>query len=513
MVDEDEYFSPKDNKKYHNKVKTFCDRLVRPSNDNAELSRSRILSWVEEAALQALNSSNSTRKRQVSSSVSSQHDSKSNCDNSCSELFKTKRLRKNKGKISSTDNSDASQVTESIKSNTINTRSRTKLSAGCSVETQSQNVRVTRASKKKLQLQNKQITSDSNDNASNKDNKHCHQKECDFERNDFSNKENCVCKSILGDDKSARIKLSGQSICGGSIILEVTISSKGWKVNCIGPDNTIIKCNRKPGFQIANFDIRVDSANVISKGKILVKNKECDETNMNIDKFYRNKKCKSNKVKDIINPMVIIESDQESGKDISKDQMPIKCEDYGKTIINIDKFYRDSKCLEIRNVANSMIIETDQEKNEIKHVKNMLNELENTKILNTLFSSNETLIQDTQEDPVKLRIKTIDEINDAIDTIVINDDESENCFSQSDAVKQIIENKKITKKKKVCPEFKFIKGTPFAVDAFNFGDLGSRGVEYYFLTHFHSDHYIGLNKKFCRPLYCSQITGKYKYNL
>lgn len=69
------------------------------------------------------------------------------------------------------------------------------------------------------------------------------------------------------------------------------------------------------------------------------------------------------------------------------------------------------------------------------------------------------------------------------------------------------ENKKRAKKKKaICPTYKIVEGSLFAVDAFRYGDI--RNVEHYFLTHFHSDHYIGLKKKFCHKLYLSEITAK-----
>lgn len=63
---------------------------------------------------------------------------------------------------------------------------------------------------------------------------------------------------------------------------------------------------------------------------------------------------------------------------------------------------------------------------------------------------------------------------------------------------------------KGLPKFKLIPGTPFAVDAFSYGQIA--GITGYFLTHFHSDHYKGLSNKLFDGttglrLYCTPVTG------
>ncbi|XP_059620604.1 DNA cross-link repair 1A protein-like isoform X2 [Phlebotomus argentipes] len=101
--------------------------------------------------------------------------------------------------------------------------------------------------------------------------------------------------------------------------------------------------------------------------------------------------------------------------------------------------------------------------------------------------------------------QTINRVSTSGDSGITEPPENHPPENHPPAIKEEQPKKPRRGRKVVCPPFKIVKGTTFAVDAFRYGIVDR--VTHYFLTHFHADHYVGLRKSFDRPIYLTAVTA------
>ncbi|CAD6505525.1 BgTH12-01015 [Blumeria graminis f. sp. triticale] len=149
-----------------------------------------------------------------------------------------------------------------------------------------------------------------------------------------------------------------------------------------------------------------------------------------------------------------------------------------------------NKCLDVNDILSSELKrEPEETKESSKNAKNH-------------FSRKAAIARPSQSNPFELGITDTKQSSAFLK--LMSSKAEDTAWENAAALENSSKGKPAYKR--TCPFYKIIPGFNICVDAFRYGAV--QGCHAYFLSHFHSDHYIGLTSSWCHgPIYCSKVTA------